>query len=122
MALSPTIQATVSVTDPRVNAPSLHHQGINSVWNKLYSVGSYYLDLSLKTEAGYSVLLGKVVGLVGHSAGAVHLLDVEGGRLESAALKPSGAFRLSPGSGGNYGLELELGGERFVLSQMDGGF
>ncbi|MER3484200.1 MAG: hypothetical protein C4332_14680 [Meiothermus sp.] len=82
-------------------------------------MGSCYLDLSLKPEAGYSLLLGKVVGTVERSTGAVHLLGAGGERLETAPLQSSGMFRLPTLLSGSFGLELELGTERFVVSPVD---
>lgn len=115
------LREAILVMDSRSTPSALRHQGFQAAWNKLYSVGSCYLDLSLKPEAGYSLLLGKVVGSVGHPAGAIYLLGAGGERLETAQLQSSGMFRLLIGRSGTYGLELELGTEHFIVPPIDVG-
>lgn len=94
------------------------HQGLLTVWNRPYKMGSLYLDLSLKRNESGAFLVGQVVSAAQKPAAWRVTLHVPG-HSRSSPINEYGNFRIQiPGTGG-LELELTLENETFWVRGLD---
>ncbi len=118
-AKSPTLTEAILVMDSRANMLAVRSQKITGSWSKLFKMGDYYLDLSLKASDNKAILMGKVVSPGGACEGRVSLMGESGEARGQALLSSSGMFNLAIEQVGMYNLEMAIGQQQFVIRPVD---
>lgn len=94
------------------------HQGPLSVWNRLYKMGSLYLDLSLKRDQNGAFLVGQVIGAA-QKPPVLRVTLHTPGYSRSSAIGERGNFRMQIPEKGGFELELTLESETFRVRGLD---
>ncbi|GIW28439.1 MAG: hypothetical protein KatS3mg070_1802 [Meiothermus sp.] len=97
---------------------TLRYQGSFSVWNRLYKVGHFYLDLSLKGDESGAFLVGQVICETQKPSSWQITLHGPSQHY-SSPVSEYGSFRIKVAEKGEYDLELALGHETFWVRGLD---
>ncbi|KZK15548.1 hypothetical protein A3962_09955 [Meiothermus taiwanensis] len=121
MPLSPpsTHKDGILIMDSRhaLGAPQ-RHQGLLNVWNRLYKIGSFYLDLSLKRGPNGAFLVGQVIGAA-QKPPALRVTLHAPSYSRSSFITERGNFRIQLPDKGDLELELTLDSETFWVRGLD---
>lgn len=113
----------VLLMDSQTTAVSVRHQAWTNGWSRLYQIGQYYLDLTMKSRPGASsVLLGQLVGPQGSTQAPparIRLTADNGRDLASTHVGPRGELRVTPNRVGGLRLVLEFDAGEPMVSMLE---
>jgi hypothetical protein len=122
-AVNPNPEAieAILVMDSRQTQSGLRSQTIAGEWTRLYRVGPYYLDLTLKAEGQTSVLMGQFLQETSDSTmpKGMATLHLQGQTLVSAPIGVMGEFRLPVAQRGPYQLMIGLPQQTITVSPLE---
>jgi hypothetical protein len=111
----------ILVMDSRHTQNGLRSQTLSGEWTRLYRVGPYYLDLTLKSEGPSAVLLGQFLQETSDSSmpKGMATLHLQGQTLVSAPIGVMGEFRLPVSQRGPYQLMIGLPQQTITVSPLE---
>ncbi len=113
----------VLLMDSRTTAVSVRNQACLIGWSRLYQIGQYYLDLTLKSRPGMpSLLLGQLVGPQGSTQtppARIRLTADDGRDLESTNLSARGELHVTSNRAGGLRLVLEFDAGAPMVSMLE---
>ncbi len=117
----PTLSAATLVMDSRKTLVSVRHQNLTGSWSQLYKSGDVYLDLSLRSEASGSTLLGHLVADPSQltQLGGMAVLQKDQNTELSATVNSTGSFRLPLNQSGVYRLEVVLQDQIIFVDRLE---
>jgi hypothetical protein len=113
----------VLLMDSHTTTVSVRNQAWTNGWSRLYQIGQYYLDLTLKSRPGMpSVLLGQLIGPRGSTQtppARIRLTADDGCDLESTNVSARGELRVIPQRAGGLRLVLEFDAGAPMVSMLE---
>ena len=118
---NPEVIEAILVMDSRHTQSGLRSQTLTGEWTRLYRVGPYYLDLTLKSEGQAAVLLGQFLQETSDSSmpKGMATLHMQGQTLVSAPIGVMGEFRLPVNQRGPYQLMIGLPQQTITVSPLE---